>query len=50
LAHGYDPISKQQWSVINHFSRDQLLPFMLEQFKPLKIQKLPAQLPKKWVV
>ena len=50
LAHGYDPISKQQWSVIERFARDQLLPFMLEQFKPLKIQKLPTQLPTEWIV
>lgn len=49
LAHGYDPISKQQWSVIDRFTRNQLLPFMLEQFKPLKIQNLPTQLPTEWV-
>jgi len=50
LAHGFDPITEQQWAVVDGFARERLLPFMLEQFRPIKLQRMPEQLPTEWVV
>ena len=48
LAHGYEPISQTNWHEIYAFYTSELLPFMLEEFKVLKISRMPEQLPREW--
>ena len=48
LAHGYETVGEASYCEIQEFAKNELLPFMLAQFKPLKISQLPEQLPSSW--
>ena len=49
LAHGYAPITHNQWEDISVFIEDILIPYLLLQFSKFKISELPVQLPTTWV-
>lgn len=46
LAHGYEPITEEQWNRINNFIEDELIPFLVQQAKRQKIMINSVQLPK----
>lgn len=50
LAHGYETVGEGSYHEIQEFAQNELIPFMLMQFEPLKITKLPKQLPKVWLI
>ncbi len=49
LAHGYSPITNDQWVLISKFFEGVLMPYLLQQFSKFKIDALPAQLPREWI-
>ena len=47
LAHGFRPVSRDDWQELEHWTRDRFLPMLCEHAKKAGLRKEPSQLPTK---
>ena len=45
LAHGFDPVTKEDWDCVESFTEEKVLPILQEALKTVNLKKEPAQLP-----
>jgi len=50
LAHGYKPITENDWKKMESFVESRLLPFISTEFEAIGVKKVPDQLPTEWEI